>query len=53
MGYRVLKADGSLAGGDGVLDDGVRDWADEVAGWVEDDQGEVVYESPQRASSAP
>lgn len=46
MGYRVFNAEGEHIAGDGVLDDVVKAAALLVDGWVEDDAGEVVYNSP-------
>lgn len=47
MGYKVFNADGKVVAGDGVLDSAVQGAALLVNGWVEDDAGKMVYESPR------
>lgn len=51
MGYRVFNAEGEHIAGDAVLDEVVKAAALLVDGWVEDDAGEVVYESPGRVEA--
>ncbi|MBN7792434.1 hypothetical protein [Microbacterium esteraromaticum] len=45
MGFRIFNAAGRLTGGDGVLDDAVRDAARADGGYVLNDAGEVVFDA--------
>ncbi|QDP45550.1 hypothetical protein SEA_FUZZBUSTER_66 [Microbacterium phage FuzzBuster] len=46
MGYRVLDAEGELIAGDDTLDDVLKASALLINGWIVDEAGEVVYDSP-------
>lgn len=48
MAYTVKNADGDEIAGDPKLDDILRASALLVNGWIEDESGAVVYESPRR-----
>lgn len=43
MAYTVKDADGNAIAGDSILDDMMRQEADRVGGWIEDDNGHKVY----------
>lgn len=48
MGYKIFNASGEHVAGDAVLDEVVKAAALLVDGWVEDEEGTIVYTSPGR-----
>lgn len=51
MEYKVFNAEGRHVAGDAVLDEVVKAAAMLVDGWVEDDEGTIVYTSPGRRAA--
>lgn len=49
MAFSVHDADGHVIAGDPQLDDELKASARLVNGWITDDDGKIVYESPKRA----
>jgi hypothetical protein len=43
MGVQVRAADGHPVGGDKVIDESMREYVDANGGWIEDDEGNVLY----------
>lgn len=51
MEYKIFNADGKHIAGDAVLDEVVKAGALIVDGWVEDQDGNIVYTSPGRRAA--
>lgn len=48
MGFTVFDKDGNPIAGDGQVDAGMRAFANEHEGWIEDAEGNVVHTSPAK-----